>query len=66
MIWSTLQTLDIYKIAYLVQFLLSMLKLQNIAICVTAGIGQVISHHLLCENCIRNSKQNIKLGREPK
>lgn len=49
----------IYEIGYLVQFLLFMLKSQNIAICVTADIGQVISQHLLCENCILDSKQNI-------
>ena len=46
--------------------LLSMLKLQNIRISVTEGIGQVISQHLLCENCILDSKQNIKMQRELK
>lgn len=64
---KSLQVLGIaYEIAYLVQFLLSVLKLWNISICVTAETGQVISEHLLCENCIPDSKQNIKMQRELK
>ena len=66
MTWSISQIFDAYKIAYLAQFLLSMLKLWNLPICVTADIGQVISQCLLRENCILNSKQNIKLWRELK
>lgn len=54
MIQSTLQTPDVYKIVYLAPFLLSLLKLRNILLCVTADIGQVIHQHLLCENCILN------------
>lgn len=62
-----MQKLDIvYEIASLVQFLISLLKFHNIPISVTAGIGQVISQHLLCENCILDFKQNIKMQRELK
>lgn len=49
----------VYETGYLVQFLLFMQTLQDIPICVTADIGQVISQHLLCENSILNSKQNV-------
>lgn len=43
-----------------------MLKLQNIPICVIADISQVITQHLLRENCTLDSKQNIKMRTELK
>lgn len=49
----------VYETGYLVQFLLFMQTLQNIPICVIADIGQVIRQHLVCENCILDSKQNL-------